>query len=157
MATPKVAPTTSSLVGGALVINAITSAYSSYEAGRMQEVAYHHKAVMDEINAKQIGIDAQFVMADEMDKLAKSLSIQNVIGAASGISGGSAENVTGSFLQDYKNKENRMKVTGNSKRIARMMDSKINRAAGKSAAKTGMMSGFIDLTSKGANAARYLV
>jgi len=147
---------TSNQVGGMFAISAITSAFTAYEAGKMREIAYNHEAAMAEINAKQIGIDAQFIMADKMDELRSTLALQNVIAAATGRAGGSIENLAQTSVGNLKREEERIRLTGKAKSVATMMDAASSRAAGKSAAAMGLLSGVGELTGGAAQAARFI-
>ena len=147
---------TSNQVGGMYGIQAITGAFMAYEAGQMQKLAYEHEAAMAEINAKQIGIDAQFIMADKMDELADTLSLQNVIAAATGRAGGSVENLAQTSVSNLKKDEERIRLTGKSKQVATMMDAANARAAGSTAAKYGLLSRVSELTKGATQAARFI-
>lgn len=137
-------------------ISSITSAYAAYEAGQMRQIAYDHEAAMAEINAKQIGIDAQFIMADKMDQLRSTLAMQNVVAAATGRAGGSIENLSQTSTANLKKEEKRIRLTGEAKRVATMMDAASARAAGETAASIGLLSGIATLTGGAAETARYI-
>lgn len=147
---------TSNQVGGMMAISAVTNAFTAYTAGKMKQIAYNHEAAMAEINAKQIGIDAQFIMADKMDQLRSTLALQNVVAAATGRAGGSISNLANTSIANLKKEEERIRLTGKAKSVATMMDAASARAAGASAAQMGLLSGTAELISGGAQAARYI-
>ena len=146
----------SNQVGGMFAISAVTSAFTAYEAGKMREIAYNHEAAMAEINAKQIGIDAQFIMADKMDQLRSTLALQNVVAAATGRAGGSIQNLTQTSTSNLKREEERIRLTGKAKSVATMMDAASARAAGKSAASMGLLSAVGEFTGGAAQASRFI-
>ena len=146
----------SNQVGGMFAISAVTSAYTAYEAGKMREIAYNHEAAMAEINAKQIGIDAQFIMADKMDQLRSTLALQNVVAAATGRAGGSIQNLAQTSTSNLKREEERIRLTGKAKSVATMMDAASARAAGKSATSMGLLSAVGEFTGGTAQASRFI-
>ena len=148
--------TTADIVGYATGIGAITDAFMAYQAGKMKKLAYEHEAAMAEINAKQIGINAQFVMADKTDELAQTLAMQNVMAAATGRKGGGSQtNITQTSIQNLKKEEQRMKLTNEGKRVSTLMGATAARAAGSTAATTGLISGVSALGTGLGEAAQY--
>lgn len=147
---------TNNQVAGMYGVSAISGAFMAYEAGQMKKLAYEHEAAMAEINAKQIGIDAQFVMADKQNELANTLAMQNVIAAATGRAGGSVDVIAQSSEANLKKEEKRIQLTGEARSVATMMDAASSRAAGATAAQYGLLSGVNSLVQSGTQAARYL-
>lgn len=156
MATTTNTPATSNIVAGYSAVSAVTGAFMAYQAGQMQKLAYEHEAAMSEINAKQIGIDAQFMMADKENELANTLALQNVINAATGRSGGSVSAIAETSLANVKRDEERLRLTGKAKKVATMMDASASRAAGNTAAKYGLLGGVAELTKGGAEVSRFI-
>jgi len=152
----EIIPTTT-YVGYAKGLGAITDAFMAYEAGQMKKLAYEHDAAMAEINAKQIGINAQFIMADKQEELAQTLALQNVMAAATGRGvGGSVSALTETSIANLKREEERIRLTGESRKVSTMMGASASRAAGKTAASMGLLGGFSELVKGGTEAARYL-
>lgn len=146
--TPTTTPATS-FMAGSMAIGAIASAFSAWQAGEMQKLAYDHEAAMAEINAKQIEIEGQFLIADKTNALVESLALQNVMAAAGGRSGGSISNLAQTSVSNLKKDEARIKATGKARKVATLMGASSNRAAGKTAATQGLIGGVSELT-KGA-------
>ncbi len=147
---------TSNQVAGMYGISAITGAFMAYEAGQMKKLAYEHEAAMAEINAKQIGIEAQFVMADKYTELANTLAMQNVVAAATGRAGGTVDVLAQSSEAALRKEEERIRLTGKARSVATMMDAASSRAAGETAAQYGLLSGISSLVQGGAQAARFI-
>lgn len=147
---------TSNQVAGMYGISAITGAFMSYQAGQMKKMAYEHEAAMAEINAKQIGIEAQFVMADKQNELANTLAMQNVVAAATGRAGGTVDVLAQSSEAALKKEEKRIELTGKARSVSTMMDAASSRAAGETAAQYGLLSGISSLVQGGTQAARYI-
>lgn len=148
---------TTDMMGYMTGLGAITDAFMSYEAGQMKKLAYEHDAAMQEINAKQIGIDAQFVIADKENELAQTLALQNVMAAASGRSGGgSLSNITQTSVANLKRDEKRILQTAESKKVSQMMGASASRTAGKTAASTGLLGSISDLTTGFTKASKYI-
>ena len=144
-------------VGALGAIGAVASAFTAYEAGKMRKLAYEHEAAVAEINAKQIEIVGMFQIADKTEDLANTLALQNVIAAASGRQGGgSLENLEQTSISNLEEEKQRIKVTGRAKQVATLMDNASKRAAGKSAAKQGLLSAASELSTGTAEAARFI-
>lgn len=147
---------TSNQIAGMYGISAVTGAYMAYEAGQMKKLAYEHEAAMAEINAKQVGIDAQFVMADKYTELRNTLAMQNVVAAATGRAGGSIDRLAETSTARLEQEEKRIRMTGKAKSVSYMMDAASTRAAGDTAAAYGLLSGVSTFTQGAVNAARYI-
>lgn len=147
---------TSNQVAGMYGISAITGAFMAYEAGQMKKIAYEHEAAMAEINAKQIGIEAQFIMADKYTELSNTLAMQNVVAAATGRAGGSIERLAETSATRLETEEKRIRLTGKAQSVATMMDVASSRAAGETAAQYGLLSGVSALATGGTQAARFI-
>ena len=137
-------------------IQTIAQAYQSYEAGRMKQMAFNHKAAMAELNAKQVGINAQFEMNDRINELRKTLALQNAISGATGRSGGSVEALAQTSIANMKRDEQRIMKTAELKKVAELMDVESLRAAGKSAKRAGILEGINQLISGGQQSASFL-
>lgn len=147
---------TSNIVAGVQGINSIASAFMAYEAGQMKKLAYEHEAAMEEINAKQVGIEAQFTMADKYDELTDTLAMQNVMAAATGRVAGSVDVLAQSSEAELKKEERKIRLTGKARSTAIMMGSASKRAAGKAAATTGLITGLGELVKGGTQVAKYI-
>ena len=149
---------TSNAVGALFAVSAITGAFSAYEAGRMRQVAFEHEAAVSEINANQIKIQGMFTTADKTTDLANNLALQNVMAAASGrqIGEGSLKAIEDTSVSNLEADLKRLRVTGRAKEVATLMDSSTRRAAGKTAATQGLLSGVTQLTTGVAQASRFI-
>ena len=150
--------TTAQTTGVMYGIGAVAGAFSAYEAGKMRQLAYEHEAAVAEINANQIRIEGIFAIADKTTDLANTLALQNVMAAASGrvVGEGSLANLQQTSEANLEADIKRIKVTGRAKEVATLMDSETRRAAGKSAASQGLLSGVSQLTTGAAQASRYI-
>jgi len=138
-------------------IGAITGAFTSFMAGKMEKLAYNHQAAMAEIQAQQIDIDTSLMMADKTGELAKTLSLQNVMAAASGRSGGgSLEALQTTSRANLGREETRLKAAARSKKLNLMMDASTARLQGKAAAQEGLLGGLSYGVEKGIEAMRYI-
>jgi hypothetical protein len=149
---------TTNIFAGASAISAITSAYTAFEAGRMRKIAFEHEAAMNEINARSLEIDAQFLIADKTSELAETLALQNVIAAASGrtIGVGSQRIITEASISNLEQTKRRIEVTGKARSVSSMMQSSAARASGEQAAKFGLLSSFEELIKGGLETARFI-
>ena len=151
-------PTTATAATGALgAISAVAGAFSAFQAGKMRKLAYEHEAAMAEINAKQIEVVGMFQIADKTEDLANTLALQNVIAAASGRrGGGSLEALEQTSIANLEEEKKRIKVTGRAKQVATLMDSATRRAAGKTAAASGLISAASELSTGVAEASKFI-
>jgi len=151
-------PQTSTQIGALYGIGAVAGAFSAYEAGQMRKLAYEHEAAMAEINAKQIEIAGTFAIAEKTTDLANNLALQNVIAAASGraVGEGSLQALEQTSVANLEADIKRIKVTGRAKQVATLMSGEAKRAAGKTAAAQGLLSGVTQLTTGTAQAARFI-
>jgi hypothetical protein len=143
--TPATTTPASTYMAGSMAISSIASAFSSWQAGQMQKLAYDHEAAMAEINAKQIQIEGQFLIADKTNALVESLALQNVMAAAGGRSGGSVSNLAQTSVANLKKDEARIKATGEARKVSTLMGASASRAAGQTAATQGLIGGISDL------------
>lgn len=150
------AASASNMMAGMYGISAIAGAYMSYEAGQMKKLAYQHEAAMAEINAKQVGIDAQFIMADKYTELTNTLAMQNVVAAATGRAGGSISRLAETSTARLEQEEKRIRMTGKAKSVSYMMDAASNRAAGDTAASYGLLNSVNTLIQGGIKTAGYI-
>lgn len=141
--------------GGISAIGSISSAFASYEAGKSRQLAYQHEAAMNALNARQVGIDAQFIIADKMNELTNNLAMQQVVAAAQGRSGGSVEALYKTSVSNFRKEEERLLKTGKARSASMMMESDISRATGKSAATAGLLGATSDLAAGLATTAKY--
>ncbi len=153
---PSTPTPTTNIVAGFQAVGAITGAFMAYQAGQAQKVAFEHEAAMAEINARQIGIDAQFIMADKETELANTLALQNVINAASGRSGGSVSAIAETSVSNVRRDEERIRLTGQARKVATLMDASSSRAAGSSAARFGLLSSVAELGKGAAQVSRFI-
>ena len=139
-------------------ISAITGAFSAYEAGKMRQLAYEHEAAIAEINAEQIRIEGVFTIADQTTELANTLALQNVMAAASGRVGGvgSLQNLQETSFSNFEADKKRIETTGRARQVSTLMDSATKRAAGKTAAKQGLLSGISQLTAGAAKTSQFI-
>lgn len=136
---------TSNYIAGASAVGAITSAFSAWNAGQMQKNAYAHEAAMAEINARQVGIDAMFRTNEMQDELTYALSLQNVMAAAGGRSGGSVSNIAQTSQANLQKERKRLEAAAEGRKVASLMDASSKRAAGKTAASQGLLGGSAEL------------
>lgn len=139
-------------------IASIANAYSAYEAGKMQQLAYEHEAAVAELNANQIRIDGMFTIADQTTELANNLALQNVIAAASGRVGGqgSLRNLAETSNKNFESNVNRIKATGKSKQVSALMSSQSSRIAGESAANRGLLKATSTLVTGLSEASKFI-
>lgn len=151
------APTTNQF-GALFAINAVTSAYTAFEAGKMRKIAYEHEAAVAEINAKQQEIEATFFIVDKQNELISNLAAQNVIAAATGRQpgAGSVEALTQTSISNLAKDTRRVEVTGESRKVAALMSSSFARSQGEVAEKFGLLSGVSSLTSGAVEASRFI-
>lgn len=156
-AAPAAGPT-ANIFAGLFAVNAITSAFSSYEAGQMQKVAFDHQAAMAVLNARQQEAEAQFFIADKQSELANNLALQNVIAAASGRQSGvgSLANLTETSISNLTKDIKRIETVGETRKVATLMESSFSRLSGESAAKFGLLSGATELSSGLLQASRFI-
>ena len=149
---------TSTQIGTLYAVGSVAGAFSAYQAGQMQKLAYEHEAAVDEINANQIKIEGMFTIADKTTELANTLALQNVMAAASGrvVGEGSLKALEETSVSNLEADIERIKVTGRSKEVATLMASESQRAAGKTAAAQGLLSGASQLTTGAAVASRFI-
>lgn len=121
--------TASNYGAGASAIGTISSVFAGYEAGKMQELAYQNDAAMAELNARQIGINAQFIMADKYTELTNVLAMQSVMAVASGRSGGSVDAIRNTSIERLKKEEKRIRLTGNAQATVERGNASSSRAA----------------------------
>jgi hypothetical protein len=148
-------PVTSGYAGFS-AISAITGAYAAYEAGQMRKLAYEHEAAMSEINAKQIEIESQFAIAGRTEALAETLALQNVMAAASGRAGGTLAQLAQTSIANLQKEKKRIKVTGEARKVATLMDVESTRAAGKTAARFGLLGATTELARGAAETSRFI-
>lgn len=149
---------TTNIFAGASALSAITTAFTAFEAGKMRKIAFEHEAAMAEINAKQLEINAQFVIADKTTELAETLSLQNVIAAATGrtLGVGSLEAITATSISNLERTKKRIEVTGEARKVSSLMQSAAARASGEQAVKFGLLSSVQELIKGGLETARFI-
>lgn len=145
-------------VGISKGLGAIFGAYTEYEAGKMRELAYNHKAAMAEINAKMIESETTLLMAEKSSKLRESLAMQNVIAAAQGRArGGSVSAIEQTSRARFAKEERRTRQMAKGKKVSELMSAGIDRATGKAAARQGLLRATTTGIGEGIEAARYIV
>lgn len=156
--TPLPAQTSATTTVGALgAVGSIAGAFTAYQAGKMRQLAYEHEAAIAEINAKQIEVAGMFQIADRTEDLANTLALQNVIAAASGRSGGgSLQNLEQTSITNLEEEKKRIKVTGRAKQVSTLMDNTSKRAAGKTSARSGLLTGISELSTGAMEASQFI-
>lgn len=149
--------TYAAFAGYSSAIGAIGGAYAAYAAGKSRQLAYENEAAMAALNARQIEIDAQFMIADKTNELADNLALQQGVAAAQGRSGGSVDNLAATSISNLRKEESRLKTTGKLRSAGLMMESSINRASGKTAAAQGLMGGISELATGIGTTAKYFL
>jgi hypothetical protein len=145
-----------SIAGTLSAFSSIMSAYGAYEAGQMRQLAYNNDAAMAELNAKQVEIDATMTINERMHELSKTLALQNVLAAATGRAGGSVGNLQQTSLSNFRRDKEKIKVGSNVRKTQYMMQSRMARASGKSAAAMGLLNTEISLFGGAADVSQYL-
>ena len=149
--------TYAAFAGYSSAIGAIGSAYSAYAAGKSRQLAYENEAAMAALNARQVQIDTQFVIADKMNELADNLALQQVVAAAQGRSGGSVANLAATSVSNFKKEEERLLKASKLRSTGLMMESEVNRASGKTAAASGLMGAVSELATGIGSTAKYFL